>query len=188
MTTTTNKNTVISMAARMMLVVAFAAGCAPNAGNEVKHWENHQKAAAEFKLAYPGFGVVIDAKIAAAGAAFAAATKETDEAKKAEQMKAANAIVAEILSPLNEIKYKGESLRGVSEKISALKVGKGDAGRQSEAASAARSELAKVQAALAAARPATLEEAVAALRPQISALIAAKGAADRALAALSKKK
>lgn len=184
----TIKSAAISTLAGFMLMVAAATGCAPNAGNEVKHWENHQKAAAEFKAAYPGFAVVIDAKMSAAGVAFAAASQEADEAKKAEKMKAANAIAGEILSPLNEIKYKGEALRGAGEKISALKVSKGDAGRQSEAAGAARSELAKVQAALAAARPATIEEAVAALRPQVSALIAAKGTADRALAALSKKK
>jgi hypothetical protein len=162
-------------------------GCSPNANNEVKYWENHQKAATEFKAAYPGFATVIDGKIAAARTAFDAATKEGDEAKKAAQMKAANEIAGEIISPLNEIKYKSESVAKTIEKIAALKLPKSDAGRRTEAITAAQGELAKVNAALVAARPATVADAVAALKPQVSALIAAKGAADRALAALSKK-
>ncbi len=163
-------------------------GCSPSAGNELKHWETNQKAAAEFKAAYPGFSAVIDERMGAAKKAFDAAGKEADEAKKAEQMKAANAMAGEILNPLNEIKYKSESVKSVVDKMAALKIEKSSAGRRDEAMGAARAELDKVKAALAAVKPATVAEAEAALRPQISALIAAKGAADRALTALSPKK
>ncbi len=161
--------------------------CAPSLKNEEKHWETHQKAAVEFKAAYPGFATVIDAKLSAARVAFEAATREPDEAKKAEQMKAANALASEILNPLNEIKYKTESVKNTVEKLSALKLAKGD-NRNDDAANTARNELAKVKAALASATPATVEDAIAALKPQVSALIAAKGAADRALAALGTSK
>jgi hypothetical protein len=143
-------------------------GCSPSAGNELKHWETNQKAAAEFKAAYPGFSAVIDERMGAAKKAFDAAGKEADEAKMAEQMKAANAMAGD--------------------KMAALKIEKSSAGRRDEAMGAARAELDKVKAALAAVKPATVAEAEAALRPQISALIAAKGAADRALTALSPKK
>lgn len=142
-------------------------GCSPSAGNELKHWENNQKAARK---------------------AFDAASKEADEAKKAEQMKAANAIAGEILNPLNEIKYKSESVKSVVDKMAALKIEKSNAGRRSDAMAAAQADLDKVKAALAAAKPTTAAEAEAALRPQIGALIQAKGAADRALTALSPKK
>lgn len=103
-------------------------------------------------------------------------------------MKAANAIVGEIISPLNEIKYKSESVRNTVEKMAALKVDKGGVGRRNDAVTAAQNELQKVSAAIAAARPATVADAVAVLKPQVSALIAAKGAADRALTALSSSK
>jgi hypothetical protein len=89
---------------------------------------------------------------------------------------------------LNEVKYKSESIVKTIEKITALKLGKSDAGHRNDAVSAARNELAKVSTALSAARPATVDEAKTLLRSQVSTLIAAKGAADRALAALSKKK
>lgn len=163
-------------------------GCSPSSKNELKHWENNQKSAAEFKAAWPGFAVVIDARVAAARTAFDAATKEADETRRGEQMKAANAIVGEIISPLNEIKYKSESVRNTVEKMAALKVDKGGVGRRNDAVTAAQNELQKVSAAIAAARPATVADAVAVLKPQVSALIAAKGAADRALTALSSSK
>jgi len=163
-------------------------GCSPSAGNELKHWENNQKAAAEFKAAYPSFAAVIDERMGAARKAFDAASKETDEAKKAEQMKAANGIAGEILNPLNEVKYKSEAVRSVVDKMAGLKIEKSSASRRSDAIAAAQADLDKVKAALAAAKPTTVAEAEAALRPQISALIQAKGAADRALTALSPKK
>ena len=174
-------------AAFIVMACLAMTGCAPSLKNEEKHWENNQKAAVEFKAAYPGFATVIDAKLQAARTAFDAATTERDEAKKAEQMKAANAIASEILNPLNEIKYKTESVKNTVEKLGALELGKGDT-RNADAANTARNELSKVKTALAAATPTTVEDAIAALKPQVSALIAAKGAADRALAALGSSK
>jgi|GEM_PF-997729 len=182
-------NSAVTAWASVSLVLVLAmVGCSANAQNEVKHWENNQKSAAEFKAAWPGFAVVIDGRVAAARTAFDAATREADETKKGEQMKAANAIAGEIISPLNEIKYKSESVQKTVDKIAALKVDKGDVGRRNDAMTAAQNELGKVSAAIAAARPATVADAVAVLKSQVSALIAAKGAADRALTALSPSK
>jgi hypothetical protein len=180
-------NHTTSWSTSLLMACLAMTSCAPSLKNEEKHWGNNQKAAIEFKAAYPGFTTVIDAKLQAARVAFEAATKEADEAKKAEQMKAANALASEILNPLNEIKYKTESVKNTVEKLETLKLGKGDT-RNDDAANTARNELSKVKTALAAAAPATVEDAIAALKPQVSALIAAKGAADRALAALGSSK
>ena len=163
------------------------AACAPRAENEAQYWENHNKAVAEYSTKWPGFGAPLSAQQAKAKPVWDEAAKLGDAKAKAEKMKQANEILGKLVGKLDEVKEKSKGVEGTAKKMAELKLTKDKDGDRSKAIEAAHKLVGEVDAAMAAAKPSTEEEAIKVADEQISRLISGAGDADRALAALKPK-
>lgn len=182
--------TLRSLAASAALCLSLViVACSPSAQNEQQYWDNHNKAAAEYSTRWPAFKPLIAARQTKAKPLWDAATKVTDEKQKAEKMKAANeALFDGLISKLDEIKYKSQDLEKTVGQLNSLKLTKDKDASRDAAVSSGQRALAAVEAALAAAKPASDEDAVKLLSEQIGKLISSSGDADRSLKALKGKK
>ena len=164
----------------LLLTVLLAAACGPNAENEAQYWQNNQKSIATLGEKWPGFKPHLEAKLTAAKPVWDEATKVSDEKKKAEKMKSVNSMLSPLLSRVEEVKYKSESLKNRIEDLNRLKLAKTQHQLRNDAVSTGYEKLAEVESAMVSATPGTEEAALEIVDEQISTLISARGAVDRA--------
>lgn len=172
----------------LTLFFSLLMACSPSAKNEGQYWENHKKNAEEFKTSYPGFATLIDENIKEATAVMDEANKLTDEKQKAEKMKAGNEIAQGFVGRITEVKTKRDSLDKTITKLAELKLPKEKANKRKDAMNDAQTAIDEVNTAMAEAKPENKEAALTTLKDQVSKLISAQGAADRAYDSLKPKK
>ncbi len=175
-------------AALAAMAALTVAACSPSSKNEAQYWDNHQKSLTEQSTAYPAFKTILEAHKAAAEPMMKAAKALSDEDAKAKKMKEANAALTKVLGKMTEIKTKKASLNSLIEKLNKLKLPKDKHERRTDAVNAARASLREVEKAMTGATVTNDEEALKVLDAQVSALISARGAADRAYNAVKPKK
>lgn len=172
----------------LMLFFSLLMACSPSSKNETQYWENHKKAAEEYKTSYPGMATLIDENIKAATAVMDEAAKLTDEKQKAEKMKAGNEIAQGFVGKITEVKTKREGLEKTITKLADLKLPKEQSNKRKDAMKEAQTVVDEVNTALIEAKPENKEAAETLLKDQVSKLISAQGAADRAYNSLKPKK
>jgi len=174
-------NTIVRLLQAFLAVALFTtSACGPSSKNETQYWDNNKKAITEFGTKWAGFKKLLDERLATAEPLMAEALKVADDEKKAEAMKAANAALDPLLGRMSEVKTKSEAIESDIKKLNELKLPKSDAQERKDAVAAARTALEKVDAAMVAAAPENEEQALEILKEQISTLISANGALDRA--------
>lgn len=164
-----------------LAVTLFASSaCGPSSKNETQYWDNNKKAITEFGTQWAGFKKLLDERLATAEPLMAEALKVSDDEKKAAAMKAANAALDPLLGKMSEVKSKSDGIESDIKKLNDLRLPKSDSLSRKDAVSAARAALEKVEAAMVAAAPENEEQALEILKEQVSTLISANGALDRA--------
>lgn len=164
------------------------AGCKPTTKGETQTFSRHKEAVAEYSGRWPGFKSVLQASLKKATEEMEAAKKVSGDEKMAAAMKEANETIAKLTNRLGEVKYKSEGVEKTITKLNKLRLKKSKSKDRKKAVKKARKSLTEVDEAMKAAKPGTETEAMAALKPLISKLISASGAADRARKALGGKK
>ena len=172
------------MAAFVLPALVFVAGCSPTTEGESKTWTKKNAAATEHAEKWTGFKTVIDAQVTAAKAVWKEAEGISDKEAKAAKMKEANELLGKLVGRLDEVKYKSEAIEKTIEKLNRLKLTKSKDKTRSGKTDDAHTALNKVDEAMKAATPADMAAAEAILKEQISTLIKAQGAIDRAYKSL----
>lgn len=164
----------------LLLVLGLASACGPSAENEIQYWNNNQKTIADLGEKWPGFKTHLENKLASAKPAWEKATKIAEEKQKAEQMKAANAMLNPLLSKIEQVKFMSESLKSRIEDLGRLKLAKPQHITRNDAVTKGYEELGNIEIRMASARPGTEDQAIKVIDEQISELISARSAVDRA--------
>jgi len=164
-----------------VLALAGAMSCSPSTKNEEQYWTVHQAEVAEYGGRWPGFKVLLAARLDQARPVWEAALAIGSDKEKAQKMHEANGLLADgLLARLGEVKYKSKGIDQTVEKINGLKLPMSRAGERREAVASAQRSVDDVERAMVGARPASEPEALKLLEEQISKLISDGGAADRA--------
>jgi len=164
------------------------AGCKPTTKGETQKFSRHKEAVAEYSGRWPGFKSVLQASLKKATKEMEEAKEVSGDEKKAEAMKEANETISKLTNRLGEVKYKSEGVEKLITKLNKLRLKKSKSKDRKKAVKRARKSLKEVDEAMKTAKPGTESEAMAVLKPLISKLISARGAANRAHKALGGKK
>jgi hypothetical protein len=156
-------------------------GCSPSTKNEEQYWTVHQGEIAEYGSRWPGFKVLLAARLEKARPVWDAAQAIGSEKEKAQKMHEANGLLSDgLLTRLGEVKYKSKGIADTIDKINNLRLPMSRAGERREAVASAQQSVDDVERAMVGARPASETDALKLLEDQISKLISDAGAADRA--------